>query len=410
MAKKQKTKTKPQIATFSWSGFDKSNRKASGELEAQNVQSAKLLLRRQGIRVRKIRKAAKPLLSFGNTVKVKDIVFLTRQLATMIEAGIPIAQSLRGIGLGHENKGVKDLLGKVRNDVEGGTNLSTSLKKHPQHFNRLYTSLVTVGEESGTLDILMNKIAGYLEKIEAIKGKVKSALFYPALVMIVAVVIVAILLIVVIPEFEALFSDFGADLPSLTKFIVNLSHSVQQNWHIYLIIAMIISVFVSYSYKRSEKMQHFFDKVILRVPVFGTIIRKAIIARVARTLATMFGAGIPLVDSLQTVGTAAGNRVYQQGLNAIRRDVSTGRSLESSMSDTKLFPGMVLQMVATGEESGELEVMLDKVADFFEDEVDNAVAVISSLVEPFLIIFLGIIVGTIVIAMYLPIFKLGAVF
>jgi len=405
-----KTKSKPQPTVFNWSGIDKANRKASGELEAQNIQTARLLLRRQGIRVKKLRKQPKALFSFGTTVKVRDIVFMTRQLATMIEAGIPIAQALRGISIGHENKGVKDLLSKIRSDVEAGTNLSTTLKKHPEHFNRLYTSLVTVGEESGTLDLLMNKIAGYLEKIEAIKSKVKSALFYPALVVIVAVVIVAILLIVVIPEFESLFSDFGADLPSLTRWIVNLSHSVQDKWVVYLVVTMVIGVSSSYFYKRSKKMQYLMDKVILRVPVFGTIIRKSIIARIARTLATMFGAGIPLVDALDTVGTASGNAIYQAGMSAIKRDVSSGRSLEDSMGDTGLFPGMVLQMVATGEESGELERMLDKVADFFEEEVDNAVAVISSLVEPFLIIFLGIIVGTIVVAMYLPIFKLGSVF
>lgn len=405
-----KAKSKAAPSVFSWSGIDKANRKASGELEAQNIQAAKMLLRRQGVRIKKIRKQAKPLFSFGNTVKVKDIVFLTRQIATMIEAGIPIAQTLRGISLGHENAGVKKLLGSIRSDVEAGTNLSTSLRKHPQHFNRLYTSLVTVGEQSGTLDRLMNKIASYLEKIEEIKGKVKSALFYPALVIIVAIVIVAILLIVVIPEFETLFSDFGADLPSLTKWVVNLSHSVQQYWVIYLLSTMVIGTALVFAYKRSSKMQHTMDRLILRVPVFGTIVRKSIIARVARTLATMFGAGIPLVDSLETVASAAGNGVYREGLLKIRRDVSTGRSLEGSMTDTGLFPGMVLQMVATGEESGELEVMLDKVADFFESEVDNAVAVISSLVEPFLIIILGVIVGTIVIAMYLPIFKLGAVF
>jgi type IV pilus assembly protein PilC len=405
-----KAKAKQGPSVFTWSGLDKSNRKASGELEAQNIQAARMLLRRQGIRVKKLRKQASPMFSFGNQVKVKDVVFMTRQLATMIEAGIPIAQSLRGIALGHENAAVKGLLGKIRSDVEAGTNLSTSLKKHPQHFNRLFTSLVTVGEQSGTLDILMNKIAGYLEKIEEIKGKVRSALFYPALVIIVAIVIVAVLLIMVIPEFEILFSDFGADLPSLTRWVVNLSHSVQEYWVIYLFSSMIIITAIVFSYKRSTKMQYMFDKIVLRVPVFGEIIRKSIIARVARTLATMFGAGIPLVDALETVASAAGNGVYRNGILAVRRDVTTGRSLEGSMTDTGLFPGMVLQMVATGEESGELERMLDKVADFFETEVDNAVAVISSLVEPFLIIILGIIVGTIVIAMYLPIFKLGAVF
>jgi type IV pilus assembly protein PilC len=405
-----RTKERSKPSTFVWSGIDKGNRKASGELEATNIQVARLLLRRKGIRVKKIRKRSRSLFSIGKQVKVKDIVFFTRQLATMMEAGIPIATSLRGITMGHENVAVKSLLNKVREDVEAGTALSLSLKKHPQYFNRLYISLVTVGEESGTLDILMTKIALYLEKIELIKGKIKSALFYPALVMIVAIVIVAILLIVVIPEFESLFSDYGANLPTLTRWVVNMSHTFQQYWFWFLIGTMVISTCLVFAYKRSPKMQFAMDRVVLRIPIFGPIIRKAIIARVSRTLATMFGAGIPLVESLETVASAAGNRVYTRGLLEVRRDVSTGRTLEGSMMDTGLFPGMVIQMVSTGEEAGELERMLDKVAEFFEQEVDNAIAVISSLVEPFLIIFLGIIVGTIVVAMYLPIFKLGAVF
>ena len=408
MARTQTKKKQPD--TFIWSGIDKGNRKASGEIEAQNIQAAKVMLRRQGVRIRKLRKQPKPLFSFGNTVKVKDVVFMSRQLATMMEAGIPIAQSLRGISMGHENTAMKSLLGKIRSEVEAGTSLSVVLKRYPQHFNRLYTSLVSVGEHSGTLDVLMDKIASYLEKIENIKSKIRAALFYPAMVIVVAIVIVAVLLIVVIPEFESLFQDFGADLPSLTRWVVDLSHSVQSYWHFYLLSIMVIVVSSIYAYKRSPKMQLMMDKLILRAPIFGPIIRKAIIARISRTLATMFGAGIPLVDSLETVSTAAGNGVYQKGMLAVREEVSTGRSLEGSMADTKLFPGMMLQMVSTGEESGELEKMLNKVADFFENEVDNAVAIISSLVEPFLIVILGIIVGTIVVAMYLPIFKLGAVF
>ncbi len=335
---------------------------------------------------------------------------MTRQLATMIESGIPIASSLRGISVGHENEAAKQLLNSIREDVEAGTNLSTSLKKHPGYFNHLYTNLVTVGEESGTLDILMNKIAAYLEKIEHIKSKIRSALFYPALVIIVSVVIVAVLMIVVIPEFESLFSDYGSDLPTLTLWIVNTSHAFQDHWFLMLLSTIVSIIALTFAYKRSEKMQYAMDKLVLRIPVFGSIIRKAIVARVSRTLATMFGAGIPLVDALETVSRVAGNRVYGLGLLAVRRDVSTGRSLERAMADTGLFSGMVLQMVATGEEAGELERMLDKVAEFFETEVDNAIAVISSLVEPFLIVILGIIVGTIVLAMYLPIFKLGAVF
>lgn len=405
-----KAKKKTDPAVFVWSGLDRANNNASGEIKAQNTQSARISLQRQGIRVKKLRKQAAPMFSFGNTIKIKDVVFMTRQLATMIEAGIPLAQSLRGIALGHDNAGVKKLLDSIRTDVEAGNNLSVALKKHPKYFNRLYTNLVTVGEESGALDVLMSKVAGYLEKIEAIKSKVRSALFYPVLVIMVAIVIVAVLLIVVIPEFEVLFTDFGADLPKLTRWVVNASHSVQNNWAVYLLGTVVAATALVFAYKRSPGMQNMLDRIVLRFPIFGSIIRKAIIARIARTLATMFGAGIPLVDALETVANAAGNSVYERGLLETRRDVSSGRSLGGSMSDTGQYPGMVLQMVNTGEEAGELEVMLDKVADFYENEVDNAVAVISSLVEPLLIIVLGVIVGTIVIAMYLPIFKLGSAF
>ncbi len=405
-----KTKEKNKPSTFVWSGIDKGSRKASGEIEAANIQMAKLLLRRRGVRVRKIRKSGKALFSFGKTVKVKDIVFFTRQLATMMEAGIPIATSLRGISIGHEDATVKELLSSIREDVEAGTNLSTVLSKHPNHFDSLYASLVSVGEDSGTLDIMMNKIASYLEKIELIKGKIRSALFYPVLVIIVAVVIVTILLIFVIPEFESLFSDSGSDLPTLTLWVVSMSHAFQQYWFWILVALIMLITLLIFAYNRSPKMQYAMDYLLLIIPVFGPIIRKAIIARVSRTMATMFGAGIPLVESLETVARAAGNRVYTRGMLEVQRDVSTGRTLESSMLDTELFPGMAIQMVSTGEEAGELERMLDKVAEFYEDEVDNSIAIISSLVEPFLIIILGVIVGTIVIAMYLPIFQLGAVF
>ncbi len=406
MAKKKDT---PKLSKFTWSGLDRSNRPTSGDIQAANMQAAKMLLRSQGVRVKKLKKESKPLFS-AKAVKVNDIVFFTRQLSTMIEAGIPIASALRGISIGHENESVKKLIGEIREDVETGTALSISLKKHPKHFNQLYTALVSVGEASGTLDGLMYKIAGYLEKIEHIKGKIRAALFYPGLVIVVAFSIVAVLLIFVIPEFESLFSDFGSELPALTRYVVAASEAFQKYW-LWIVIGIIAFSFaMSALYKRSQGMQFMLDKALLRVPVFGPIINKAIIARICRTLATMFGAGIPLVDSLETVSTAAGNRLFSRGLLAVRRDVSTGRNLEESLGDTELFPGMMLQMVATGEESGELEKMLDKVAEFFETEVDNSIAIISSLVEPFLIIILGGIVGTLVVAMYLPIFQLGTVF
>lgn len=401
------TKKEP---VFDWTATDKNRRKKTGEIAAPNLQIAKLLLRQQGLEVKKIRKQSNVGFSLGNRVKTKDIVFATRQMATMIEAGIPIAQSMQGIAQGHNKRAVTELLNEIRHDVESGATLSSALRKHPKHFNRLYTSLVAVGEESGTLDELMENIATYLEKIEGIKSKIRAALFYPAMVIIVAIVVVVLLLIVVIPVFEDLFKGFGADLPTLTQWVVNVSHSVQDHWVMMLLITMLTVTFLTFSYKRSEKAQLSLDRLILRIPIFGPILRKAIIARISRTLATMFGAGVPIIDSLQTVAEASGNRLYGEALGKIREEVATGRTLEATMSEAGLFPGMVLQMVRTGEETGKLELMLNKVADFYESEVDNAVATISSLIEPMLIVFLGVVVGIIVVAMYLPIFKMAAVF
>ena len=407
-----KTKSKTKLQTFTWSGLDKGRQKASGQLEAASLQIAKLTLRRQGIRVKTIRKRSQPLFIFGlgPRIKVKEIVVFTRQLATMIQSGIPIAGALRGITLGQENESVKKLINTIREDVEAGTALSLALKRHPGHFNRLYTSLVTVGEESGTLDTLMNKVAVYMEKMEDIKKKIRSALTYPILVLAVSLIVIVILLVKVIPEFENLFQGTGTDLPALTRWIIGASDSVQKYWFRMLVGIMLFSALMVYIYRRSPKMQHSMDRVILRFPVFGPLIRKALIARVARTLSIMFEAGVPLVDSLGTVSQAATNRIYSNAILQIRSQVSTGRTLEAAMADTGLFPGMMVQMVATGEETGELGRMLDRSADFLESEVDAAVASISSLVEPFLIVTLGIILGTMVIAMYLPIFKLGGVF
>ena len=405
-----KSTAKNKTITFVWDGVDRDRRKLHGELEAGNLRMAKLRLRQRGIRIRKIRKQAAPLFSIGGKVKVNDIVFFTRQLATMIEAGIPIAQSLHGISKGHENPGVKKLLDQIREDVESGSKLSSTLNKHTSHFNKLYVSLVRIGEESGTLDTLMEKIATHLEQIERIKSKVRSALFYPVLVMLVALIVVAILLIKVIPEFETLFQDFGADLPVLTRWIVDVSHAFQEYWLIVLLASIGAISGLVFSYKRTPAIQQLADRLLLRFPIFGAIIRKAIIARVSRTLSTMFTAGVPLANALETVAHASGNYVYTRGILNVRQAVVSGATLEDSMASTDLFPGMALQMIATGEKAGELDRMLDKVANFYENEVDNAVAVISSLVEPFLIIFLGVITGTIVVAMYLPIFKLGSVF
>ena len=395
---------------FVWEGVDSRGKKVSGELDAPGAAYIKAVLRRQGIKPGKIRRKAKPLFVIKKRITPKDITFATRQLSTMIAAGIPIAQSLNAIGTGHENGSVQDLLGKIRVDVEAGTNLSSAVSKYPMYFDQLFENLVAAGEQSGTLDRLLDKIATYLEKIEAIKSKIKAAMFYPAAIFVVAIVVVSLLMLFVIPQFESLFKNFGADLPTLTQMMVDSSDFFRDYW--WAIFGSMIGsvVILSFLYKRSDKMQYVMDQVMLKFPIFGVVIKKATIARFSRTLATMFGAGVPLVDSLESVSGAAGNRVFQRAILDIRNQVSTGRPLEASMANTNLFPNMVLQMVATGEESGELELMLDKVADFYEREVDDAVQAMSSLIEPFMIVILGGLVGTIVVAMYLPIFKMAAVF
>lgn len=399
-----------RLTQYAWEGVDNRGRRTQGEIEAPSAAFVNATLRRQGIRPRKVRKKAKALFTFKKRIRTYDIAVATRQLATMIAAGIPIAQALSALAQGHDNASVQELLNSIRQEVEAGTNLSTTLAKYPVHFDRLYTSLVDAGEQSGTLDRLLEKIAVYMEKIEAIKSKIKAAMFYPLAIVVVAIIVVSLLLIFVIPQFESLFQNFGADLPTLTKSIVELSRWFQDNWWLFFLVLIGTVVGLMFFYKRSSKMQYTMDRVLLKLPVFGPVIRKSVIARYTRTLATMFGAGVPLVDSLDSVAGASGNRVYYNAIMDIKAEVSTGRPLEASMANTNLFPNMVLQMVSTGEESGELELMLDKVADFYEREVDDAVAALSSLIEPFMIVFLGGIVGTVVVAMYLPIFKMAAVF
>ena len=400
---------KSKLDTFTWEGMDKKGRRIKGETEAISVAYVNATLRRQGVNPIKVRKKGKSLFTKKKAIKPKDVAVFTRQFATMLQSGIPIVQSFDIVGKGHENPSMQELLMAVKQDIESGTNLSTALGKHPLYFDALYCNLVQAGESAGILDAILEKVATYKEKIEGIKGKIKSALFYPAAVVVVAFVITAILLIFVIPQFESLFKGFGADLPALTQFVVSLS-KVFQNWWWAIFGVMGGTVFfIGYSYKRSVKMQHTIDRLTLKAPIIGEIIKKATIARYCRTLATMFAAGVPLVESLDSVAGASGNQVYYEGVMAIKSDVSTGMQLQAAMDNTKLFPNMVIQMVAIGEESGELDKMLGKVADFYEEEVDNAVASLSSLLEPLIMAVLGIIVGTLVIAMYLPIFKMASV-
>ncbi len=400
---------KANSEVFVWEGTDKKGKRIKGETSAPSVAFVNATLRRQGINPIKVQKRKKPLLAKKKKITPKDVAIFTRQLATMVQAGIPIVQAFDIVGKGHENESMRELLTSIKQDIESGTGMSLALAKHPVYFDALYCNLVSAGEQAGILDTLLDKIATYKEKIEAIKGKIKSALFYPTAIIVVAFIITAILLIFVIPQFEALFKGFGADLPALTQMVITLSKFFTDYW--WAIFGGIGGgVFaIANTYKRSEKMQHAVDRYTLKAPVVGEIVKKATIARYARTLATMFAAGMPLVEALDSVAGAAGNRVYYEGVMAIKNDITTGMQLQAAMNATGLFPNMVIQMVAIGEESGELDVMLGKVADFYEAEVDDAVAALSSLLEPIIMAFLGVVVGGLVLAMYLPIFKMAAV-
>ena len=406
MATKEKT---PKTSTYTWEGTNKQGKQAKGEMEGISDAQVKTQLRRQGINPKKVRKKPKPLFEMKQKITAKDIAVFTRQLATMMQAGLPVVQAFDLVGRSHENPSMRDLIMNIKAEIEGGTNLTEALSKHPLYFDSLYCNLVGAGETAGILDSLLDKIATYKEKIESIKAKIKSALSYPTAVVIIAFIITAILLIFVIPQFEVLFADFGAELPGLTQAIINLSKVFTANWY-FIFGGIFGTVFgISYSYKRSVKMHHMVDRAQLRAPIIGEIIRKATVARFCRTLATMFAAGVPLVDALDSVAGAAGNIVYYDATMDIKAGVSTGNRLKDEMEAVGIFPNMVVQMVGIGEESGELDAMLSKVADIYEEEVDTAVEGLSSLLEPIIMAFLGIVVGGMVVAMYLPIFKLASV-
>ncbi|NOY16254.1 MAG: type II secretion system F family protein [Gammaproteobacteria bacterium] len=407
---KKPASNKKKAQIFIWTGVNRSGKKVKGEMEGLSPSYIGATLRRQGIKPGKIRKKPKSLFSHARRITTKDITVFTRQLATMLSAGIPIAQSIDIVANGHDNPSMKEQLTAIRLDVESGTSLATALGKYPRYYDALFTNLVDAGEQSGTLESLLDKIATYKEKTEAIKSKIKSAMFYPAAILVVSIVVTAILMIFVIPQFESLFQGFGADLPALTAAVVAVSYFFQDYW--WIIFGALIGgiVLLVAAYKRSEKMQHTMDRVLLKLPVLGAILKKGTIARFSRTLATMFSAGVPLVDALASVAGASGNRVYYEAVMDVRAEVSTGTHLEPAMSETGVFTNLVLQMVAIGEESGELDTMLNKVADFYEQEVDDAVDAMTSLLEPFIMIFLGGLIGTMVVAMYLPIFKMAAVF
>jgi type IV pilus assembly protein PilC len=394
---------------FLWTGTDKRGAKVKGQTRGSNPSLIRADLRKQGIKPLKVRKQSS---LFKKTEKKsiapKDIAVFFRQLSTMLAAGVPLVQSFEIIGRGHENAGMRELILKIKGDVESGTGLSESLAKHPYHFDALVVSLVNAGEQAGVLESLLDNIATYKEKTEALKAKIKKALFYPAAVIVVAFIVTAILLIFVVPQFEQLFNNFGADLPAFTRVVVNLSEFMQAYWWVVAGIGIGAGVGFIQAKRRSRKFARVLDRTVLKLPIIGPIMHKAAVARYARTLSTMFAAGVPLVEALESVAGATGNVVYSDAVLMIRDSVATGQQLQFAMSQTGLFPNMVEQMVAIGEESGALDSMLAKVADFFEQEVDDAVDALSSLLEPLIMSILGILIGGLVVAMYLPIFKMGA--
>jgi type IV pilus assembly protein PilC len=392
---------------FVWEGKDKKGKVIKGEMRAAGESFVSATLRRQGITVTKVKKQSG--FAKKGTIKDKDISLFTRQLATMMKSGVPLLQAFDIVGKGHSNPAVAKLLGDIKADVETGSSLSASFRKYPLYFDNLYCNLVGAGEQAGILDTLLDRLATYQEKIIAIKGKIKSALMYPTSIIIVAFIITTVIMIFVVPAFKDLFSSFGADLPGPTLFVMGLSDIfVHWWWAIFGSIGLGLWFFF-YTWKRSEKMQFTMDRLLLKAPIFGEIIRKATMARWSRTLSTMFAAGVPLVEALDSVAGASGNRVYYDATKKIQSEISTGTSLTAAMQNADVFPNMMLQMTAIGEESGALDSMLGKVADFFEGEVDDAVEGLSSLMEPIIMVVLGVLIGGLVVALYMPIFKIGQV-
>ncbi|KGK42345.1 type II secretion system protein F [Nitrincola sp. A-D6] len=405
-AKKEKKK-----ATFQWEGKDRSGNRSKGKIDAENVAIAKSMLRKQGINPNKVSKQSSLSLlgSKNKPIKPLDIAFFTRQMATMMKSGVPLLQGLEIVANGTEKVKLKELTYDIRNEVNGGSDFSTALSRHPKHFDELTCSLVRAGEQSGALETMLDRIATYKEKIESLKAKIKKAMTYPAAVVAVGIIVSAILLVKVVPQFQDIFRSFGADLPAFTLFVIGLSDIAQQYWFFALIGFVILGFGFTKLMEKSQKFHDAVDRFVLKIPVLGAVLYKAAIARFARTLSTTFAAGVPLVSALDSASGAAGNVVFRNAIIQIRNGVSTGQSLQNATNMTGIFPAMVTQMIAIGEEAGSLDTMLDKIASFYEEEVDNAVDNLSSLLEPLIMVVLGTLVGGLVIAMYLPIFQLGNV-
>eukprot|EP01092_Planopodium_desertum_P016378 TRINITY_DN91510_c0_g1_i1.p1 TRINITY_DN91510_c0_g1~~TRINITY_DN91510_c0_g1_i1.p1 ORF type:complete len:420 (+),score=112.42 TRINITY_DN91510_c0_g1_i1:199-1458(+) len=399
-----------ELQPFVWEGTDKRGVKMKGEQLAKNANLLRAELRRQGINPGQVKAKPKPMFgAAGSPVSPKDIAFFSRQMATMMKSGVPIVSALEIIASGHKNPRMKKMVDTIRTDIEGGSSLYEAISKYPVQFDELYRNLVRAGEGAGVLETVLDTVANYKENIEALKGKIKKALFYPAMVVVVALLVSAIMLIFVVPQFEEVFRGFGADLPAFTQLIVNLSRFMVSWWWLIAIILIGSTVGAIMAYKRSPKMQHTMDRLILKVPVIGQIMHNSAIARFARTTAVTFKAGVPLVEALGIVAGATGNKVYEESVLRMRDDVSVGYPVNMAMKQTALFPHMVIQMTGIGEEAGALDTMLFKVAEYYEQEVNNSVDALSSLLEPMIMIFIGVVVGGMVIGMYLPIFKLGAV-
>lgn len=398
-----------KTSTFAWEGTDKKGSKVKGEINGQNPALVKAQLRKQGITPLKVRKKSAPLLSVGKKIKPLDIALFTRQMATMMKAGVPLMQSFDIIGEGFEKPAMRKLVNEVKQEVAAGNSLANSLRKKPNYFDELYCNLVDSGEQAGALETLLDRIATYKEKTEALKAKIKKAMNYPIAVIVVAIIVSAILLIKVVPQFQSVFANFGAELPAFTVMVIGLSEILQKWWFIALLGFFLLAFALQQAHRKSEKFRNWVDRAALKVPVVGDILYKSAVARFARTLATTFAAGVPLVDALDSVAGASGNIVFKNAVLKVKQDVSTGMQLNFSMRTTGVFPAMATQMTAIGEESGALDDMLDKVASFYEQEVDNAVDGLTALMEPMIMSVLGVLIGGLIIAMYLPIFQLGAV-